>query len=101
MKDLNPDDFASTLKVHPNAILLDVRTPGEFDSGHLPGALNIDIRGYDFNEQVENLDPQKAYFIYCHAGGRSVTACRYMESKGFEEVYNLQGGILAWEGEVE
>jgi rhodanese-related sulfurtransferase len=101
MKDLNPHDFAENMKAHPNAILLDVRTPEEFESGHLPGAVNIDFRGYDFQEQVEQLDPAKAYFIYCHSGGRSAAACRLMESKGFGDVNNLRGGILAWEGEVE
>jgi rhodanese-related sulfurtransferase len=101
MQDLTPDEFAKSMRAHPEAIILDVRTPEEFGSGHLPGALNIDIRGYDFHEQVENLDPQKAYYVYCHAGGRSASACRFMESKGFEEVYNLRGGMMAWEGAVE
>jgi len=100
-KDLNPEEFGKSMRAHPNAVLLDVRTPEEFESGHLPGALNIDIRGYDFHEQIENLDPAKAYFVYCRSGGRSSAACRFMTSKGFQECYNLEGGILAWEGEVE
>jgi rhodanese-related sulfurtransferase len=98
--DLSPEEFANSIKAHPEAILLDVRTPDEFNSGHLPGALNIDINGYDFHEQVENLDPSRPYYVYCRSGARSSTACRYMQSKGFEDVHNLQGGILAWEGET-
>ena len=101
MQDLSPNEFASAMKAHPKAILLDVRTPEEFESGHLPGALNIDIRGYDFHEQIETLDPNTSYFVYCRSGARSTSACKFMESKGFEEVINLQGGILAWEGAVE
>ena len=101
IKELNPDQFAHSMQAHPKAILLDVRTPEEFESGHLPGALNINVQGLDFHEQIENLDPHNAYFVYCRSGGRSAAACRYMDSKGFEEVYNLKGGILAWEGDVE
>lgn len=101
IQDLNPAEFGKALRANHDAILLDVRTPGEFEEGHLPGALNIDINGYDFHEQIENLDETKAYFVYCRSGGRSAAACRYMNSKGFRECYNLSGGILAWEGEVE
>jgi rhodanese-related sulfurtransferase len=94
--DLSPSEFAHGVQSHPDAILLDVRRPDEFDSGHLPGAINMNIEGYDFHEQVDNLDPEKTYYVYCRSGGRSGTACRYLQSKGFREVYNLQGGILAW-----
>lgn len=97
--NLSPDEFAEGIRTHNDAIILDVRTPDEFNSGHLPGAVNIDIQGYDFHEQIENLDPARAYYVYCRSGGRSGTACRFMQSKGFGEVYNLAGGILAWEGE--
>jgi|SRR6185437_2073691 len=100
-KDLSPDEFAKSMRAHPQAVLLDVRTAEEFEGGHLPGALNIDIRGYDFHEQVETLDPAKAYFVYCRSGGRSSAACKFMVSKGFQECYNLVGGILAWEGDME
>jgi rhodanese-related sulfurtransferase len=101
MQDLNPAEFGKALRANHDAVLLDVRTPEEFEEGHLPGALNIDIRGYDFHEQIETLDPTKAYFVYCRSGGRSSAACKFMNSKGFQEVHNLAGGILAWDGEVE
>jgi rhodanese-related sulfurtransferase len=98
--NLNPEEFAEGVKTHNDAIILDVRTPEEFGSGHLPGAVNINIQGEDFHEQVENLDPEKPYYVYCRSGARSSAACRFMQSKGFNEVYNLLGGILAWEGEL-
>ena len=101
MKDLSPEEFGKSMRAHPQAVLLDVRTTEEFEGGHLPGALNIDIRGYDFHEQIETLDPAKAYFVYCRSGGRSSAAAKFMTGKGFQEVYNLSGGILAWEGETE
>ena len=98
--DLSPEDFARGMEIHPDGILLDVRTPEEYDSGHLPGAINIDIMGPDFHEQVDTLDTSKTYYVYCRSGGRSSTACKYMKSKGINEVYNLKGGILAWHGEI-
>jgi len=99
--DLNAAEFGKALRANHDAILLDVRTPEEFEQGHLPGALNIDIRGNDFHEQIEDLDHSKAYFVYCRSGARSAAACSFMISKGFPEVHNLLGGIMAWDGEVE
>jgi phage shock protein E len=100
-RDLTAEEFAETFKNTPGAILLDVRRPDEFDSGHLPGALNINISAYDFHEQVEDLSPDKEYFVYCAAGARSATACSYMATKGFTKLHNLIGGIRAWQGEIE
>jgi rhodanese-related sulfurtransferase len=99
--DLTPEQFAEGMQTHPDAILLDVRTPGEFTGGHLPGAINVDIQGYDFHEQIENFDIDKTYYIYCRSGARSTAACKYMLSKGFQDVHNLAGGILAWNGEIQ
>jgi rhodanese-related sulfurtransferase len=99
--NLSPEEFAEGVKTHSDAIILDVRTPEEFNSGHLPGAVNINIQGYDFHEQIEDLDASRPYYVYCRSGARSATACRYMQSKGFTDVHNLLGGILAWEGEVQ
>ncbi len=98
--DLTPREFADGIQITPDAIILDVRKPDEFESGHLPGAVNINILGPDFHEQIEMLDTDKPYYVYCKSGGRSATACKYMNSQGFREVYNLLGGILAWHGEV-
>ena len=99
--DLSPEEFAKAHKVNPDSILIDVRTPEEYGSGHLPGAINININGFEFHEQIEELDPNKEYYVYCRSGARSMAACKYMFSKGFNNVKHLQGGILAWHGEVE
>jgi phage shock protein E len=99
--DLTPGEFEAAHKTNMDSILLDVRTPEEFGSGHLPGAINININGFDFHEQVDELDPNTEYFIYCRSGARSATACRYMQSKGIKNVHNLVGGILAWRGDIE
>lgn len=99
--DLNAEEFGNAYKNSPGAILLDVRRPDEFEAGHLPGALNINIQGHEFHEQIEELDRDKDYFVYCHAGGRSAAACNFMQSLGFTKVHNMLGGITAWNGEVE
>ncbi len=99
--DLTPDQFAEGMQTHPDAVLLDVRTPEEYNGGHLPGAINVNIQGYEFHEQIENFDETKTYYVYCRSGARSSTACKYMQSKGFQHVHNLAGGILAWNGEIQ
>lgn len=92
--NLTPTDFFNDLHNDPHAILLDVRTPEEFENGHYKTALNIDIKSNDFAAQVAQLDKQKHYYIYCRIGIRSANACHYMSSLGFK-VANLVGGIEA------
>ncbi|MFY7810748.1 MAG: rhodanese-like domain-containing protein [Flavobacterium sp.] len=85
-----------------NAIILDVRTEEEFNSERIPNAINIDIyKGQGFIYSLEELDKNKEYFVYCKSGMRSENACKIMKELGFEKTYNLLGGIMAWQGEVE
>ena len=80
-----------------NAIaILDVRTPGEFASGHLAGAVNIDFNADDFETQLNHLDKNMSYLVYCQAGHRSAMAVSIMEKKGFKSLKNLDGGISSW-----
>ena len=76
-----------------DAIILDVRTQPEFDSGHIEGALLIDIYKRDFQERIGRLDKNKTYYVYCKTGARSAHAMRFMEQSGFNKVCNLEGGI--------
>ncbi len=85
-----------------NAVILDVRTDEEFASQKIPGALNVDIyKGQGFIYKLEELDKTKNYYVYCAAGGRSAQACGIMNQLGFENAYNLLGGISQWDGPVE
>jgi rhodanese-related sulfurtransferase len=93
--DLDGKSFKEKFKSEKNAVLLDVRTAAEYNSGKIPGAKNIDIMSSSFDSKVEALDKTKVYFVYCRSGARSGSACNLMASKGFE-VYNLRGGIGAW-----
>lgn len=95
---LKPTEFNDKIKNTANAVILDVRTPEEFDQGFIANAVNIDYRGDNFQSEIAKLDKSKTYFVYCLSGGRSASAASYMQSNGFKSVINLDGGILAWQG---
>lgn len=94
--ELSPKDFAAALK-RSGTVLIDVRTPGEFAEGHLPGAVNIDVESAAFVQQVQALDPAGTYALYCRSGNRSGVAMANMMQLGFGQVYHLSGGIGAWQ----
>ena len=80
-----------------SGVLLDVRTAEEFAEAHLEGATQLDYYETDsFSAALDQLDKSKTYYIYCRSGTRSSNAQAMMYEKGFKEVYNLDGGILAW-----
>jgi phage shock protein E len=85
------------LRKDPQVVVLDVRTAEEFAEGHMPGAINLDIRGGKFAETLAGLDKSKTYLVHCAVGGRSAKACGQMDSLKFEKALNLSGGITAWE----
>ena len=102
MNELAPDAWAELQEQTSESVILDVRTEEEFESGYIKGALNMDIRGgADFLASIESLDKSKSYFVYCRSGARSGQACQLMSQMGFNAVYNLEGGVLAWEGDLE
>ena len=80
--------------------IIDVRTPAEFNEGHIPGAVNIDIDGKEFEAKVAELDKSRPVAVYCRGGRRSKEAATYMVGCGLE-VTELAEGILSWKGEVE
>ena len=79
-----------------NLQLVDVRTPEEFNEGHIKNAGNINFYDSDFLTQMNKLDKNKPLYIYCRSGGRSGKAAAKLKEQGFKEVYDLQGGILDW-----
>ena len=78
-------------------VLLDVRTPSEFDDGHLSGAIMIDFGSANFKNEVGKLDKNKRYLVYCRTSHRSGLAVAEMKNLGFIEVYDMDGGIVAWQ----
>lgn len=99
--NLEQDSWREQLNNDKNAIILDVRTEDEFNEGKIPGAINIDIyKGQGFIYAIQELDKSKNYYVYCRSGGRSGQACSIMSELGFQNAFNLLGGIMNWEGEV-
>ena len=79
-------------------VVLDVRSPQECSSGVIPGAININFFSPNFKSNISKLDPSKSYFVYCRSGNRSGKACAIMQNLGFEKSYNLEGGMMKWNG---
>lgn len=96
LNNFNPADFKAALADTPNAVLIDVRTKVEYNAGHIPGAVNIDYLSYDFWDRMEQLDPERTYFIYCRTARRSVRTCTLMRNGGFKKIYHLDGGWNLW-----
>lgn len=92
--NVSPSHF-QILAARPDTVILDVRSPAEFDGGHLAGAINIDFNAADFSDRVASLDKGKTYLVQCRSGARSSRACGEMSEKGFTRLYNLEGGINA------
>lgn len=99
--DLTQEDWVSQFEADDNALILDVRTEEECNNGIIPNSINIDIyQGQVFIDKLETLDKSKNYYVYCRSGARSAKTCELMNNMGFENAYNLQGGILDWDGEI-
>lgn len=79
-----------------NYQLIDVRTPSEFEEGHIEGAKLINIHDEDFKSRVKELPKEETYVIYCKSGSRSANATEIFKEAGFKKVYNLEGGIENW-----
>lgn len=93
--DLSVTEF-STKVAEAGVITLDVRTPGEFMSGFIQGAKNIDFQSGNFENEIASLDKNETYAVYCRSGNRSGQAVKVMHDAGFHNVYNLNGGVIDW-----
>jgi rhodanese-related sulfurtransferase len=94
---LDINSFVSRLEQTEKKQIIDVRTPEEFNEGNIPQAQNINIYDADFESKIEALDKTIPIFIYCKSGGRSANASQLLQEKGFKKVYELKGGMMAWE----
>jgi|TARA_E500000081_G_C6027230_1_gene302974 rhodanese-related sulfurtransferase len=79
--------------------LVDVRTPEEFEAGHIDGAQNINVKSDAFVREIEKLSKSDTLLVYCRSGKRSLYAAQVMVSFGFEKIYDLEGGFLNWKQE--
>ena len=92
----NAGAFAATIQ-NSGVVVLDVRTSGEFESGHIANSVNIDVEAGSFENEIANLDKNARYAVYCHSGRRSGIAAELMEKNGFKEIHNLKDGIISWQ----
>ena len=101
MVELDQLAWSKTKNETLGAIVLDVRTEEEYAEMHLAESQLLDIRQpQSFMEAANELDKTKSYFVYCRSGARSAQACQLLDQIGVAATYNLEGGILAWRGEV-
>jgi len=94
--NLNSSEFSQKLNEDKDGVLLDIRTPGEYSQGHIPNSTLMDIYNPSFVEDIQKLDRDKNYYLYCRSGNRSHHAGKMMKKLGFKTVYNLKSGILGW-----
>ena len=93
--NLNVSEFSAKSQ-QAGVISLDVRTPGEFAEGHLVYAININVESGNFEAEIESLDKNAIYAVYCRSGRRSAVAVDLMKKAGFTNLYNLDGGVIDW-----
>lgn len=95
-KNITVDEAAKLVQSNTNIVVLDVRTPGEFQSGHIKGATNINFNDKDFAKKVAALDKNKTYIIHCAAGGRSGRACEQIKTLNFKNMLHMNEGFSKW-----
>ncbi len=96
LQTVSPQEFAQKWNEmsKADAVLIDVRTIGEYDTGHYDGARMIDFYSPNFKAELAKMDRNKQYFIYCRSGSRSGQSLQIMRELGFTNVYDLAGGII-------
>lgn len=99
--NINGDELQKISKDNKNVLILDVRSVGEFRSGHIPNAKNIPVQ--ELSSKIQTLDGYKDedIILYCASGGRSSSAARLLSNNGFNKVYNLSGGIGSYKGQLK
>src|SRR4051812_27140457 len=95
-KNISIDEAAKLVSSNMNIVVLDVRTPREFQAGHIKGATNINFNDKEFAKRVAALDKNKTYIVHCAAGGRSAKACEQIKTMDFKNMLHMNQGFNAW-----
>ncbi len=98
VNQLSSNDFQELLLTN-SGVLLDVRTAGEFENGHIPASGNLNYYALDFKRKLKLLSKEEPIYLYCNSGYRSERAARYLIDHGYSQVYNLEKGIIEWDAE--
>ena len=102
IEDITPReayDLIQNNQENPNFVIIDIRTAEEYASGYIENAINLDYYAATFTEELDKLDKDKTYLIYCRSGRRAGSALEIIRELGFRRVYNILGGITQWEAE--
>ncbi len=97
VKNVTIEEAEKTLKENKQVVVIDLRTPAEFKSGHFEGAKNIDFLSPEFAKKVSELDKSKTYLVHCAAGGRSTKSLKVFQDQKFQSVLHLSDGFQAWQ----
>ncbi len=93
---ISVQEAASLFERDPAVVVLDIRTPREFQQGHITDAENIDFLSPGFEQALEGFDRDKTYLVHCASGGRSTKALTIFRDLKFRKVYHLQEGMNGW-----
>jgi rhodanese-related sulfurtransferase len=99
---LSPKEASNLIEKHKgdfDFVILDIRTPGEYQSGHLQNAVMIDFYSKSFADKIGHLDKEKSYLVYCRSGNRSARSMDLFRKLRFQKVYHLSTGINGWNSE--
>ncbi|MGB5242618.1 MAG: rhodanese-like domain-containing protein [Lutimonas sp.] len=94
IQKINVDEFRLATE---NSVIIDVRTPGEYENGHIKNAININVSDSNFQEKIAQLNKNEKVYVYCKIGSRSNKAAKILVENGFKQVYDLNGGIISWQ----
>ena len=99
--DLDQSSWEKQALTDKKGIVLDVRTPEEFENSRIQNSKNIDFYNpQNFMLEIEKLDKDNNYYVYCRTGVRSANSCVLMKELGFKNTFNLVGGIVEWKGKL-
>lgn len=101
VQDINESELFKLATQHPDAVIIDARTPSEYQTGRILNAINIDFLNASYLSEIEELNKENHYFIYCQSGQRSKSMAKQMKKMDFKHVYNLSGGVMTWTKPLE
>ncbi len=96
LETVDPASAATVIAEEPGVVVLDIRTPEEYAQGAIEGAVNIDFYASDFAAQLDQLDKDTPYVVYCRSGNRSDQAMDTFADLGFTDVTEIEGGLVSW-----
>lgn len=99
VRSISTSQLEEALKSKEGKTFLDVREPGEYKSGHVPGMKNIPLS--QLSRRLNEIPKGSEVYLMCRSGHRSVQAARILKGAGYENIINVAGGITAWRGPVK